>query len=121
MFLAIAGLVLALSTGAAADVTGTWEGTITSQRADGTTSDDAAYLILKQKGSEITGTVGGNADDQHPITKGTIEGSKVMIEATHATNGREYKVELTVDGDSMKGTVTSGDRTAQLTVKRLKS
>lgn len=121
MLLAIAGLVLALSTGAAADITGTWEGSITAQRPDGTTSDDGAYLILKQKGSEVTGSVGGNVNDQHPITKGTIEGSKVSIQATHSTNGREYKVELTVEGDQMKGTVTSGDRTAQLSVKRLKS
>jgi hypothetical protein len=30
-------------------------------------------------------------------------------------------VELTVEGDQMKGTVTSGDRTAQVNVKRLKS
>jgi hypothetical protein len=121
MLLAIAGLVLALSTGAAADVTGTWEGTLIGQRPDGTTSEDGAYLVLKQKGSEVTGTVGGNVNDQHPITKGSIDGSKVLIEATHSTNGREYKVELTVEGDQMKGTVTSGDRTAQVNVKRLKS
>ena len=120
MLFAIASLALTLLVGAPADVTGTWEGKLIGQRPDGTTSEDGAYLVLAQKGTTVTGTVGGNIDDQHPITTGTIDGSKVTLQATHSSNGREYKVELTVEGDEMKGTVTSGERTAQVSVKRLK-
>ena len=40
--------------------------------------------------------------------------------AQHVKNGREYRVELTVDGDTMKGTLTSGERRGELVVKRRK-
>ena len=107
MLFAIASLSLALLVGAPADVTGTWEGKVTAQRPDGTTSEDAVYMVLEQKGTSVTGTVGGNLNDQHPITSGTVEGAKLTILARSANNDREYKLELTIDGDEMKGTVTA--------------
>ena len=61
MLFAVAGLALALVMGSAADVKGKWDGTITGQRPDGTTSEDTALLILDQKDSTITGTVGGTS------------------------------------------------------------
>lgn len=124
MLFAVAGLALALVAGTvagtAADVKGKWEGTLVGERSDGTTSEDTALLILDQKDSTITGTVGGNEGDQHPITSGKIDGNKVSLQARHAVNGREYQLELTVEGDEMKGTLTSGERKAQLSVKKRK-
>jgi hypothetical protein len=120
MFLAIVGLSLALATGSAADLKGKWEGKITGERPDGTKSEDTALLILDQKGSTITGTVGGSETDQHPITAGTIDGNKVTIVAKNAQNGREYRVGLTVEGDEMRGTLTSGERRGELAVKKRK-
>jgi hypothetical protein len=120
MLFAIASLSLALLVGAPADVTGKWEGTLTGQRPDGTTSEDGAYMVLEQKGTAVTGTVGGNANDQHPITSGSLEGAKLTLLARNANNDREYKIELTLDGDVMKGTVTSGERSGQVSLKRLK-
>ena len=102
------------------DVTGKWEGTVTSQRDDGTSNDNSALLILTQKDGAVTGTVGGNENDQHPITSGTIEGNKVTLLAKHAENGREFRIELTVENDEMKGTVASGERRGQVVVKRRK-
>jgi hypothetical protein len=119
MLLAVVGLSLVL-VGGAADVKGSWDGKITAQRPDGTTSEDTALLVLDQKGSTITGTVGGNESDQHPITSGTIDGNKVTLVAKHAENGREYKIELTIEGDEMRGTLTSGDRRGELVVKKRK-
>ena len=55
-----------------------------------------------------------------PITSGTIEGNKVTILAKHERNGREYRLELTVEDDQMKGNLTSGDRQASLLVKKRK-
>lgn len=121
MMLVVTGLLLALSVGSAADVKGKWEGKITGQRPDGTTNEDSALLILDQKDAVITGTVGGSETDQHPITSGTIEGNKVSLTATHLSKEREFKIELTVEGDEMKGTLASGERRAQLVLKRRKS
>ena len=120
MVLAVAGLSLALAVGSAADVTGKWQGTLTAQRPDGTTSEDTALIILEQKGSNLTGTVGGSETDRHPITSGTIDGAKITLQAKNANNEREFKIELTVDGEEMKGTLSSGERTAQIVLKRLK-
>jgi hypothetical protein len=115
--------VLALLAGlvaAPANVKGTWDGTLTSQRPDGTTSDTPALLVLDQKDGTVTGTIGGGETDQHPITSGSIDGNKVVIDAKHASNDREFHLELTVENDEMKGTIKSGDRTGQLTVRRRK-
>jgi hypothetical protein len=120
MLFAVAALSLALITGSAADVKGTWDGKISGQRPDGSTAEDSALLILDQKGSAITGTVGGNESDQHPIVSGTIEGDQVTILAKHSTNGREYRLELTLSGDDLKGQLTSGDRKAELVATRRK-
>jgi hypothetical protein len=120
MILAAAVLALAVVAAPAADVSGKWQGTISGQRPDGTTSEDSAMLILEQKGSTITGSVGGNENDQHPITKGAIDGAKVSLVARNTRNEREYLIELTLDGDALKGTVTMGERTGQVSVKRVK-
>jgi hypothetical protein len=120
MLFAVAGLALALVMGSAADVKGKWDGKITGQRPDGTTSEDTALLILDQKDATITGTVGGNESDQHPIISGAIDGSKVSLVAKNTRNGRELKLELTIDADDMKGTVTMGERQGQIVVKKRK-
>ena len=120
MLFAIASLSLALLVGAPADVTGTWEGKVTTRRSDGTASEDAVFMVLEQKGTSVTGTVGGNLKDQHPITSGTVEGAKLTILARSPNNALDYKLELTIEGDEMKGTVTGSDRTAELSLKRLK-
>jgi hypothetical protein len=120
MVFAVTGLLLALIAAPPADVKGKWDGKVTGQRPDGTTSEDSALLILDQKDATITGTVGGNESDQHPITSGTIEGNNVILVAKNRNNGREYKIELTVEGDEMKGTLTMGERRAELVLKKRK-
>ena len=101
-----------------AEVTGRWEGSIATTRSDGTISEDSALMILEQKGSTITGTLGGDDGDQHPVVKGSVDGGKVTLQARHTTHNREYLLELTLEGDEMKGTVTSGERRGTVTVKR---
>jgi hypothetical protein len=118
MFLAAAALALAVVAAPPAEVTGRWEGSIAATRPDGTIAEDSALMILEQKGATITGTIGGNDGDQHPVVKGSVEGGKVTLQARHTTNDREYLLELTIEGDEMKGTVTSGERKGTVTVKR---
>jgi hypothetical protein len=119
MTLTVLALLAAL-VAAPADIKGKWEGTVTSQRPDGTTSETPALLVLDQKDGAVTGTIGGSETDQHPITSGSIDGSKVVIDAKQTNNDREFHLELTVENDEMKGTVKSGERTGQLTLRRRK-
>lgn len=119
MFLAVATVLLATLAAVPADVKGRWEGTVTAVRDDGTKQEQTALLLLEQKDSTISGTVGGGESDQHTITSGTIDGSKVVIVATPA-NGPEVRLELTVEGEEMKGMASRGTRTAQVVVKRVK-
>ena len=115
MTLLLAGIV-----SGAADITGKWEGTVVVQREDGSSDRDSVLMILTQKDATVTGTVGGRDEEQFPITKGSIEGSKLTFQATNPNNGREYFVELLVDGDEMKGVVTMGQGKAELQVKKMK-
>jgi hypothetical protein len=112
-------LVVALAGAPAADVTGKWRGTLTAQRDDGTTHEDKALLILTQKGNTVTGTAGGDENDRHPITTGTIDGNKVALEVT-TKGGRTMKLALSIEGEEMKGTITNGERVAQIALKKLK-
>jgi hypothetical protein len=122
MLFAVAALSLSLVAGSAADVTGKWDGKLTGTRSDGSKTEDTALLILTQKDTAITGSIGGSETDQHAITKGTIDGNKVVIVATHATSGREFRLELTVEGagDEMKGTIGAGERRGEIVVKKRK-
>jgi hypothetical protein len=118
MVFAMAGLVLTL-VAAPADVTGKWDGTLTSQREDGGSDENTALLILAQKDTTITGSVGGSETDQHPISSGKIEGNKITLVAK-TSDGREFHIELTLDNDELKGTVVAGERRGQLLVRKRK-
>ena len=120
MMLAIATILLSVLTGAPADVTGKWEGTLTATSNDGSKHEDTVLLILNQKDSTITGSIGGGENDQHAITTGTIDGDKVVIVVKHPTNGRDYRLELTLQNGELNGTVTRGDQTAEVRTKRRK-
>jgi hypothetical protein len=118
-------LVLATFAGfAVADVnvTGKWSGSFNVIGPDGQTKDSTAVLVLKQNGSEITGTVGPNEGEQHEITKGKMEGDKITLES--ADGGLAIKFDLALEGDRMTGEVNAvGEgRTlkAKIDVKRAK-
>jgi hypothetical protein len=69
----LALLLIAPVAGAQTDLTGTWSGPFI-MTLDGQTRDDSALMVLKQKGTELTGTAGPNADQQWPIVKGKVDG-----------------------------------------------
>ncbi|MCX6627267.1 MAG: hypothetical protein NTW28_06525 [Candidatus Solibacter sp.] len=96
-------MVLALAA-SAADVSGTWSGTLKIAGPDGQTQADTIHLILKQDGGNLTGTAGPSAGEQLPIEKGAIEGAKVTMEVPVA-NGA-FKFDVSLDGDHLKGEVT---------------
>ncbi len=120
MLISLVTLALALVVTPQATVTGKWDGTLTGQRPDGTAASEPVLLILEQKDNGVTGSVGKDESDRHPITSGTIDGNKVVLQAKNARNDREYRLELTLENDELKGTVTSGSQTAQVQAKRRK-
>jgi len=120
MGIATVTLLVTLAAAPQTNVSGKWEGTISGQRPDGTTSSDAALIILEQKDKTITGSVGRDDADRHPIVKGSIEGNKILLTARNTRNDREYQLELTVDNDQLKGTIVMGDRTGQVEAKKRK-
>lgn len=95
--LLLALFVLATSA-LAADVTGTWRGT-----AGADAQSHAVIMVFKQAGSDLTGTAGYTADEQVPFSNGKISGEKISFDIV--TDADSYKIELSPDGDGLKGTV----------------
>ena len=120
IFVAMA-LSLALAVQAPIDVTGKWAGEITRVNVlVARRIRSSALLILTQKDRTITGTAGGDESDRNPITSGTIDGNQINLVVMHERNQREFKIELTVEGDEMKGTVLLGERRGQIALKKRK-
>ncbi len=92
----------------ASDVTGTWKGKFLIRLPSGETREALACLILKQNGSEVSGSAGPSEERQLKISKGTIEGGRVLLEQNHA-NGRVLKFKLTLSGDAIQGEMTYDD------------
>ena len=82
------------------DVSGKWSGTFNMTGPDGD-KDGTAILILKQSGTDITGSVGPSEDEQFTIQKGTIEGNKITLEADHG--GHTMKIDLVLADDRITG------------------
>ena len=120
MLLALAALIVSLVAVPAADLTGKWDGTLKAQRSDGTPHEDTVLLIITQKGNALSGSAGEADHDQHPIVSGTVDGDKVAILVKNVNNGREYKLDLVVEGDEMKGKISYGEQTGTLVVKKRK-
>jgi hypothetical protein len=123
LFLCLALVALA-SLPAAADVnvTGNWSGSFTATGPDGQSHDSGAVLILKQEGNKITGTAGPDENEQHPITKGTIDGNKLVLDVDAGEH--PFHLELTFAEDRLQGYASqigdSGERRAKLDLKRVK-
>jgi hypothetical protein len=83
------------------NITGKWSGSFNLTRPDGETKDSTALLMLKQSGNEVSGSVGPNEEEQHAITKGTIAGDKITLEAED--EGRVIRFELVLAADRITG------------------
>jgi len=88
------------------DITGKWSGTFTRS----TGQQAGAYLDLKQKGAELTGTAGPRPEEQLTISKGkvtTVKGvTSVTFEATEP-NGNVIKFDLKLVEERLKGAVVT--------------
>jgi len=105
----------------AADVTGKWRGTVTTEMARQTTGGTIpAYMALQQSDGKVTGSAGGSEKMLYKIREGTIDGDRLIISAS-PKEGTVLRFLLTVKGDVMEGDVEENDRnigTAKLTKER---
>jgi hypothetical protein len=98
------------------DVTGAW--TVTFTIAEGQRS---GLAILSQDGTTVTGMIGPAETDMMPAD-GTVSGDKLTL-TLRPRAGRTAafaKIEATVEGDRMTGTIDAGKGTIEL-VKRKRS
>lgn len=101
----------------AADVSGEWEMTSTSQRGDRTST-----ITIEQDGEKITVTMPGRRDGDPMKGEGTITGNEIQWTITRETPRGEMTIiyKGTVDGDTMAGTMemSGRDMTMEWTAKK---
>ncbi len=109
--------LLVLAAAFAADVTGTWKGSLNGDRE--------LTFKLKADGNHLTGTVAGLRDKEVAIEKGAIQGSTVTFSVQSEWQGNPitlvYKGE--VSGDEIRFTMGTEDGgwSTELTAKRVSS
>ena len=86
------------------NLTGKWTGGMTRTAPDGRTQTIEFMFDLTQKGKEVTGTVGPNAERQWPIEKGVVDGSKVSFQVQQP-NGPLRTFTLALVEGRLKGTM----------------
>ena len=111
---------LALVAGAAiaqepAKVAGKWE--LTWEGRNGT---QTSAVTFEQDGEKLKGTISGPRGES-PF-EGSIKGKDITFSVKRQTPNGEFVQEFkgTVDGDTMKGTFSMGQRTVDWTGKRAK-
>lgn len=98
MKILVALLLLTVTAGMAADLTGTWSG---SFKLEGGEHDIPQLITLKQKGKALSGSAGPNAGEQYPIENGTVDGNNVGFQVT--TGEWKFTYKLTAETDALMG------------------
>jgi hypothetical protein len=105
-------LIFVLSAFSAADspanVAGTWTVLVSGKAGSATQT-----LVIQQDGGKISGTFKGPR--QSGTLEGAVDGSKITF---HVAARRPIDYQGTVDGDTMKGTLSSGEKNGDWTAKR---
>ena len=92
------------------NVAGTWKIAVAGQSGSAEQT-----IVLKQDGNKITGTFKGPR--QSGTLEGLVDGNKITFHVNTRV-GLDYKG--TVDGDSMKGTMTAKGKSGEWTATREK-
>src|SRR6516162_4769311 len=81
----------------ATNFAGTWTGTMTA-----VTTNDPAFMVLAQDGNKITGTIGPDREAQFKITKASVDGDTLTVEAQP---GGTLRFVMKLDGEKLAGEV----------------
>ncbi|HKW00181.1 MAG TPA: hypothetical protein VJN96_10170 [Vicinamibacterales bacterium] len=87
-----------------ADLSGTWTGTLTPAGGQG----GSAHIVLKQNGTELTGTCGPTPEQQTAIANGKVTTAKGVTSVTFEASpgpGGVMKFDLKVVDGRLKGNV----------------
>ena len=106
----------------AAELTGKWSGSFDITTPNGETKADTAYMDLKEKAGEVTGTAGPNIEKQWSLRKGKLDREKLTFEVP-TDDGGLLVFDLTFDGSAIQGTCagtgSGGEKmSAKLNLKR---
>lgn len=101
LLLLLGVLALTSVTVLAADVTGTWRGTLLPPNTNDPSMAEPFTASFKQEGDKVTGTIGPEGQ-QLPLTTGTITENKLTL--TISQGNRAMILDLTLDGDKITGT-----------------
>jgi hypothetical protein len=93
---------------APANVAGTWTFSVSGQAGKATQT-----ILIQQDGTKITGTFKGPR--QSGTIEGTVDENKISFHVK-ARRGLDYTG--IVDGDAMKGTLSSGSKSGEFTASR---
>jgi hypothetical protein len=99
---------LALAADEPAKVAGTWKVSVS-----GAAGSAEQTIVFKQDGNKITGTFKGPR--QSGPLEGTVDGNNISF---HVSTRVPLDYKGTVDGDSMKGTMTGNGKTGDWTATR---
>ena len=116
MLAAVSLLLLTLAPPQAANFTGKWTGSFAPTMPDGSTRNEGIELNLTQKGKDITGTAGPNAERQWTLTKGVADGNKLTF-VVQVPDGPTINFALTLTKDRLVGEATGEDDGQKVTAK----
>src|SRR5438105_5279599 len=108
-------LALFAITLSAADLSGRWNGAYDVTISDGDAMKGRVYMVLTQNGSEITGTIGPDEQQQSRILNGKVDGDRITFETQ--TEGPLMRFDLRLEDDHIRG---EGTGTVQDTKIRAK-
>lgn len=115
----VALLLLFASTAMAADLSGKWSG---SFRGEGSDHSIPQLLLLRQKGTTLSGTAGPNAGEQYPIENGRVEGNTASFQVT--TGEWKFTYNLSAENNFLSGVLKlespTESRSAKVKLTRLK-
>ena len=108
--LALMGAAAAVVAYPPADVAGSWQVTVSGEAGNAKQT-----IVLTQDGTKITGTFKGPR--QSGPLEGTVDGNNIKF---HVTTRVPLDYSGTVDGETMKGTMTGRGKTGDWTATRTK-
>jgi hypothetical protein len=116
MFRLLLTLAIMATIAIAGDVTGKWKSSMTTP--NGQTVENV--MKLKAEGDKLTGTISGRQGEQE-IQEGKVSGDDVSFVVVRNFNGNEVKISYKgkLEGDTLKLNVSAGQRTFDITAKRL--
>jgi hypothetical protein len=86
-----------------ADVSGRWAGSMALNNGE----NNPANAHLEQNGKVVTGSMGPSDEKQFPLTKGSIEGAQVTIEAKPGP--KVLRLSMKLEGTKLTGEVFEDD------------